>query len=82
MLVNQPQKHDAVLGGQNSIDAAVLGGLEGVKQRLNYNDHAQVTCTLIDAVQYGTAGKTLVKRYFTHPDHSKFGVAYLWDDLS
>ena len=72
MLVNHPQKHDAVLGGQSLIDAAVLGGLEGVKQRLNYNDQAQVTQALIDAVQYGTAGKALVKRYFTHPDHSKF----------
>ena len=72
MFTKQPQKHDAVLGGQNLIDAAVLGGLEGVKQRLNYNNQIQVTQALIDAVQYGTTGKALVRQYFTHPDHSKF----------
>ena len=74
MSTKPPHEHDAVLGGQNSIDAAVLGGLEGVKQRLNYNDQAQVTQALIDAVQYGTPGKALVKRYFNHPDHSKFFI--------
>jgi hypothetical protein len=77
MFTKQPQKHDAVLGGQNLIDAAVLGGLEGVKQRLNYNNQIQVTQALIDAVQYGTTGKALVRQYFTHPDHSKFFINML-----
>ncbi len=33
---NQPGEYDAVLGGQNStpVDAAVLGGIAGVKSRL------------------------------------------------
>ena len=33
---NQPREYDAVLGGQNStpVDAAVLGGIAGVKSRL------------------------------------------------
>lgn len=74
MLTNQPQKHDAVLGGQNSIDAAVLGGLEGVKQRLIYDDPIQTTQALIDAVQYGRDGKALIKDHFRHPDHSKFFI--------
>ena len=33
---NQPREYDAVLGGQNStpVDAAVLGGIAGIKSRL------------------------------------------------
>ncbi|TAF54980.1 MAG: hypothetical protein EAZ60_14785 [Oscillatoriales cyanobacterium] len=36
MSANEPTKYDAILGGQNPppINAAVLGGIAGIKQRL------------------------------------------------
>lgn len=37
---NQPREYDAVLGGKTPppVDGVVLGGLEGVKRRLNSNN--------------------------------------------
>ncbi len=73
-MPNQPREYDVTLGGQNPCNAAVLGGLEGVKQRLTSDDIMQSTQALIDAVQYGAEGKALVKQHFNHPDHSKFFI--------
>jgi hypothetical protein len=73
-MLNHPQNYDVTLGGQNPCNAAVLGGLAGVKQRLVSDDIRQSTQALIDAVQYGTEGKALVKQHFNHPDHSKFFI--------
>jgi len=51
----QPQPDDAVLGGQSAapIDGAVLGGIEGVKQRFEVGDFEQKKQALEDALRYG-----------------------------
>lgn len=72
-MLNQLREYDVILGGQNSCTAAVLGGLEGVKQPLA-SDNPDKYSILIDALQYGAKGKALVKQYFNHPDHSRFFI--------
>ncbi|MBN3922324.1 hypothetical protein [Nostoc sp. NMS4] len=59
---NQPGEFDAVLGGeqQNQNYAVVLGGLEGVKNRLNSQDDEVKTSALEDALKYGNAGIDLI----------------------
>ncbi|BAY82604.1 pentapeptide repeat protein [Calothrix parasitica NIES-267] len=55
---NQPNKYDAVLGGNAPppIHGAVLGGIEGVKKRLASSDiHVQISA-LNDALNYGDLG--------------------------
>ncbi|MDY6899898.1 MAG: SUMF1/EgtB/PvdO family nonheme iron enzyme, partial [Cyanobacteriota bacterium] len=57
-----PKPYDAVLGNQNQAPegAAVLGGIEGVKQRLN-NENSQVRiAALHQALNYGKPGLDLV----------------------
>jgi formylglycine-generating enzyme required for sulfatase activity len=55
---NRPREYDAVLGGKNSlpVNAAVLGGIEGVKLRLSANDELVRVAAVRDAVKYGEAG--------------------------
>jgi len=55
---NQPREYDAVLGGKNPppINAAVLGGIEGVKKRLTANDELVRVEAIRDTVKYGEAG--------------------------
>jgi hypothetical protein len=50
-----PRASDLVLGGQNPppVDAAILGGLAGVKQRLESESIVQRIQALNEAVQYG-----------------------------
>lgn len=59
---SQPKPGDAVLGGQNPppIDAAVLGGIEGVKRR--YADPSPYirSAALKEAVKYGEKGIELL----------------------
>jgi formylglycine-generating enzyme required for sulfatase activity len=60
---NQPRKDDAVLGGENPppINAAVLGGIQGVKARLNPANPIEVKiAALKDALNYGEAGLDIV----------------------
>ncbi|WP_338023026.1 formylglycine-generating enzyme family protein [Argonema galeatum] len=59
---NQPREFDVVMGGQNPplINAVVLGGIEGVKRRLNYPDVEVRIAALWDALKYGEAGLDLV----------------------
>ncbi|MUG96131.1 hypothetical protein F7734_28835 [Scytonema sp. UIC 10036] len=59
---NQPQKSDAVLGGQNSVPAniAVLGGLEGVQMRLASANLKDRVSAISEALKYGNAGLDLV----------------------
>jgi len=59
---NQPGEFDAVLGGeaQNRNFAVVLGGIEGVKNRLNSEDYEVRIAALEDAVKYGDAGLDLI----------------------
>ena len=59
---NQPNQYDAVLGGNNAppVTGAVLGGIEGVKNRLaSSNIEAQIEA-LNDALNYGDVGLDLV----------------------
>ena len=58
----QPREYDAVLGGNSSIPegAAVLGGIEGVKLRLQNPDAKVRIAALEQAVNYGEQGLDLV----------------------
>lgn len=59
---NQPKKFDAVLGGKNPppIDGVVLGGIEGVKNRLKSSDIELKIAALTEAINYEDAGVDLV----------------------
>lgn len=59
---NQPRKYDAVKGGQTPYPDgnAVLGGIEGVKQRLAIGTLEQRIAALSDALKYSEAGLDLV----------------------
>ncbi|MFB2969510.1 SUMF1/EgtB/PvdO family nonheme iron enzyme [Aerosakkonema sp. BLCC-F183] len=60
--LDRPREYDAVLGGQNPppIDAAVLGGLQGVKRRLTNPEVEVRLAALSDALKYGEAGLDLI----------------------
>jgi hypothetical protein len=57
-----PHESDLVLGGQNSppTNAAILGGLAGIKQRLASESISERLSALNDAVQYGEHAIDLV----------------------
>ncbi len=59
---NQPREYDAVKGGQNLIpvDAAVLGGITGVKSRLASPAIEVRIAALSQALKYGEAGLDLI----------------------
>jgi formylglycine-generating enzyme required for sulfatase activity len=59
---NEPREYDAVLGGQNLIpvNAAVLGGIPGVKSRLASPDVEVRIAALSEALKYGEAGLDLI----------------------
>ncbi|MEG4498322.1 formylglycine-generating enzyme family protein [Microcoleus sp. F10-C6] len=59
---NEPREYDAVLGGQSSIpvNAAVLGGIPGVKSRLASPAVEVRIATLSEALKYGEAGLDLI----------------------
>lgn len=59
----QPRVYDAVLGNQGSIptNAAVLGGIEGIKHRLTFLKADTVRiAALYDALKYGQKGLELI----------------------
>ncbi len=58
----QPKPDDAVLGGQNyqPINAAVLGGMEGIKRRLKSGDVEQKIAALPETLKYGQNGLELL----------------------
>ncbi|MEL7246517.1 MAG: hypothetical protein AAGM40_29960, partial [Cyanobacteria bacterium J06573_2] len=62
MSENQPREFDAVLGGSTSpiFTSAVLGGIEGVKQRLQSKNVDARFDALWDALNYGEAGLYLI----------------------
>lgn len=72
MTTQQPREYDAVLGGQNSIppDAAVLGGIAGVKNRLASPIVESRIAALDEALQYGDAGWEVLKNT-SQPDAEK-----------
>ncbi len=59
---NEPREYDAVKGGQNSIpvNAAVLGGISGVKSRLASPAVEARIAALSEALKYGEAGVDLI----------------------
>ena len=59
---NQPGEYDAVLGGQNStrVNAAVLGGIAGVKSRLASPAIEVRIAALSQALKYGEVGLDLI----------------------
>jgi hypothetical protein len=75
--LNQPQDHDAVLGGQSPVPASsgVLGGFEGVKQRLA-GSVAQRLSALSEALKYGQKGLFLVVRALDDPAAEVQQAAY------
>ncbi|MFM6341189.1 MAG: hypothetical protein ACKPJH_21880 [Dolichospermum sp.] len=58
----QPKEYDAVLGGNSSIpeNAAVLGGIEGVKLRLQNPDLKVRSAAIKEAFNYGEQGLDLL----------------------
>ncbi|MCF4969728.1 GUN4 domain-containing protein [Nostoc sp. CMAA1605] len=63
--INQPREYDVVLGGQNlpPIDGVVLGGIEGVKLRLDSVHSQEVRiAALSDALKYGEEGQALLQQ--------------------
>lgn len=61
-MSSYPRAYDAMLGGQAPppTDGAVLGGLNGVKQRLARGTTEQKIDALLDAFEYGQAGLDLI----------------------
>ncbi|HAJ64869.1 MAG TPA: hypothetical protein DCP31_41205 [Cyanobacteria bacterium UBA8543] len=57
---NQPQRDDAVIGGQAPTNQAILGGLTGVKRRLATPPVQQQLAALTEAMKYGYPGVELV----------------------
>lgn len=60
--LNNPKEYDAILGGQNTapINAAVLGGIQGVKHRLSSHVIEHQISALLEALNYGEQGLVLV----------------------
>jgi len=60
---NQPNSNDAVLGGQGfPLNSGVLGGLEGVKQRLTSESEEIRMAALDEALNYGQPGKDVLRQ--------------------
>ena len=77
-LYQQPQNFDAVLGSQTQIanGSVILGGIEGVKARLNSDRiHVRISA-LKDAINYGDAGLHLVIQYLDDPESQIVNAAY------
>lgn len=59
--VNNPRKYDAILGSQNSLSVnVVLGGIQGVKQRLSSQVIESRISALSEALNYDKEGLELV----------------------
>jgi hypothetical protein len=77
-LHQRPQNFDAVLGNQTSIASGsiVLGGIEGVKTRLNSDRIHIKILALKDAINYGDAGLHLVIKYLDDLESQIVDAAY------
>ncbi|OCQ95339.1 hypothetical protein BCD64_25655 [Nostoc sp. MBR 210] len=63
--INQPREYDVVLGGQNlpPIDGVVLGGIEGVRHRLDSVHSQEIRiAALSDTLKYGEEGQALLQQ--------------------
>jgi hypothetical protein len=74
----RPQKFDAVLGNQTPIanGSVILGGLEGVRARLNSDRTQVIILAMKDAIGYGEAGVHLVLQYLDNPEAQIVEAAY------
>ncbi len=77
-LPQRPQNCDAVLGSQTQIanGSVILGGIEGVKTRLNSENIHLIILALKDAMNYGDAGLHLVIQYLENPESQIVDAAY------
>ncbi len=79
----QPRKYDAVMGGQAPppTNNAILGGIEGVKLRLNCNVEKARVSAVSEAMKYGDAGLNLVIEALKDESFSvrKAAVNCLWE---
>ena len=59
---NKPKEYDLVLGGNNyaPVDGLVLGGIAGIKRRLESNNTEIIKSALSDAIAYNDEGLKLV----------------------
>ncbi|EAZ90306.1 hypothetical protein [Crocosphaera chwakensis] len=66
---NQPKKYDLVLGGNNPppVNGLVLGGITGVKRRLESNNIEVIKSALSDAIAYKDEGLDLVIHALSNP---------------
>ncbi|HEY9905014.1 MAG TPA: WD40 repeat domain-containing protein [Candidatus Sericytochromatia bacterium] len=76
--LNQPREYDAVLGGQTKTpaNAAVLGGIEGIKRRLASAVEEHRIAALKDAPKYGEAGLDLVIQALQNESRQVMWAAY------
>lgn len=67
---DRPTEFDAVLGNQGiaAQGSMILGGVEGIKQRLNSHSLQVKIAALEDAVNYGTAGLQVLLEYLDDRD--------------
>jgi hypothetical protein len=74
----RPQNFDAILGNQTPIanGSLILGGIEGVKARLNSEHIHVIILALKDAINYGDAGLHLVIQYLENPESQIVDAAY------
>jgi hypothetical protein len=77
-LHQRPQNFDAVLGNQTQIanGSVILGGIEGIKSRLNSENIHVIILVLKDAINYGDAGLHLVLQYLENPELQIVDAAY------
>ena len=66
---NQPREYDAVLGGEAPppLSGAVLGGVEGLRQRFKTGNPAQKIEILANALNYQDAGLKLLIQALNDP---------------
>lgn len=80
---SQPRPDDVVLGGQNQspINAAVLGGIEGIKYQLSIGSVAQQVAALPKALRYEGIGQELLLQALNNSSETVQWAAYslLWD---
>ena len=77
MPANEPKEYDAVLGGQNSapINAAILGGIAGVKHRLASPSVEARLAAITDALNYGEEGLEAATAVFDDADEQVRAIA-------
>jgi len=74
---NQPNPNDAVLGGQGfPLNSGVLGGLEGVKQRLTSESEEIRMAALDEVLNYGQPGKDVLRQVVKNETSDLQLIAY------